>query len=292
MKGYIIRAAFLGLCLLAVKAGAQQGPSVDFTMWNIGEKDARYVFSDTAYVRSGPSIKSQALDTLLAGDEITVMSTGKEPFTLKGITARWLSITYTKNGTPRQGYIWEGLVSFTPMRRGTMKFVYGLNRIVDSSYVLDGEKFSAKIYQMGLKAVSEGRVQDVTYFKIMGDESSSFTEGSVTGGRGMQNIQQLVCMNFGGEACGVPTYHHYYGWTGTKLLPVLQLMDVGDADVYYHTEVLILPQDKGGKSGMLLVREEEGEESGKTDKNGMNIMTEKKRTIRYTWNGEKAVPVK
>ncbi|WP_315823620.1 SH3 domain-containing protein [Paraflavitalea speifideaquila] len=103
-----------------------------WTIYNGQDSIDRYIFADTAYIRNSPDTKQPAIDTLLAGDNITVIGTITNAFTIRGIKGPWLKISYTKNGEVKNGYIWQGLVSCQPLRRGDLKFVYGIERRADS----------------------------------------------------------------------------------------------------------------------------------------------------------------
>ncbi len=288
-----IRPLFLLLCcLLSVAGYAQKGFSEDYTLWSVAPGDSRYIFADTAYIRASASVRDAPLDTLLAGDEVKITAIVKQPFSIKGFTARWLNVTYTKGGAQKNGYVWEGLISFTPMRRGATKFVYGLNRMTDSISGKGDDEFKSKVYHIGLKVVLENAVVASAMFRMIADESAGFTEASAMAGQGLEGVSNIIRLTFSGEACGIPTYHYYYAWTGKQLLPLPQLMEVGDAGVYYHTEKFVFPSEKGGKPGMILLLSEDAEETGKVDKKGEPVYKEERKTLRYKWDGAKATLLK
>ena len=66
-------------------------------------------------------------------------------------------------------------------------------------------------------------------------------------------------------------------------------MEVGDAGVFYHTETLLFPKEKGGQPGKIIKLSEEGEaDEEKVDKKGEPIFKVKKSREVYLWDGASA----
>jgi hypothetical protein len=80
----------------------------------------------------------------------------------------------------------------------------------------------------------------------------------------------------------VPTLYFYFGWNGTKLLLLPEKMNVGDADVYYHSEEFVFPSEKGGKPDLIIKKIEEAELIEETS--GIYNMSEREEY--YKWNGK------
>jgi hypothetical protein len=62
-------------------------------------------------------------------------------------------------------------------------------------------------------------------------------------------------------------------------------MNVGDADVYYHSEEFVFPLEKGGKPDLIIMKMEEAELIEETS--GIYNITEGEEI--FKWNGEKAI---
>ena len=260
-----------------------QEPEFIFNTWGLNKDDSRYIFADTALVRISPDTKQAAIDTLLAGDDITAVDilAGKL-LTLKGLTLPWVQIKYKKDGVEKQGYVWEGLISFSPMRRGDMKFVFAYDRRVDT--LIDNEKRPQ--YIVKLKAVQARKILAATAFRIMDDESAGFSNAKVMPGLGLANVQNIISVGFGGAACGVPTNYYYFAWMKDGRIALLpERMDVGDAGVYYHSESFIFPGEKGGMPDTIILKMHEEEETDKLDKNGEPVMSVKEESTKYSWDG-------
>ncbi|SEW38979.1 SH3 domain-containing protein [Chitinophaga arvensicola] len=277
---------FVLTCLLAsicAPVFAQEQEEYVFNTWLASKDDSRYIFADTAMVRISPDTKQAAIDTLLAGDDITVVELlTKQMFTLKGITLPWIKIKYKKDGVEKEGYVWEGLISFSPMRRGDLKFVYAYDRRVDT--VIDKTKQFQ--YIVKLKVVQARTILASTTFKIFEGESSSFSYPKVMPALGLNNVQHIVSLSFGGEACGVPTDYYYFAWMKDgRLVSLPGRTEVGDAGVYYHGESFIFPGEKNGQPDTIILSIHEEEETEKVDKNGEPIMSVKESSEKYSWDG-------
>jgi hypothetical protein len=264
----------------------------DMRSWSLYMNGAdtadRYVFADTAYIRISPDTKQPPLDTLLAGDNITVTAATTKSLTIRGLEGPWLKIAYTKNGEYRKGYIWQGLVSCSPMRRGDLKFVYGIERRADGIAVYGNKRDTFPQYLVRLKIVQNGALLAKASQVIDDDESANFSYGKVMSGMGLTNVQHIIVLSFSGEACGIPTNDYYFAWTKEgQLIQLPSKTNTGDAGAYYHSEAFTFPNEKNGQPDMIVWNMEEAEATDKLDKDGMNVMkvTDKK-SKRYIWDPE------
>lgn len=275
------------LCLLICfnqnAAAQEQEPA--FNTWMIAKDQFRYIFADTAFVRVNPDTKQAPVDTLLLGDEVKITGFTGKNLLLKRMDLPWLKVSYKKDGQDKEGYLWEGLISFTQIRRGDLKFVYAYDRIVDTLI----EKQPHEQYVVKLKVVQAGKQLTGTSFKIFATESSSFASGRVMSGLGLSNVQHIVSLEFGGDACGVETNCFYFAMMKDgRLADLPGRMVVGDAGVYYHDESFVFPAEKNGEPDTIIMNLTEGEETEKMDKDGNPVMKETKSSMKYTWDGEKA----
>lgn len=276
---------FLALGNLAL---AQDGPGFpDMRSWSITNHDTtdRYIFADTALIRVSPDTKQPPIDSLFAGDNITVTGVTPNSLIIRGLKGPWLKINYTKNGTPKNGYIWQGLVSCSPLRRGNVKFVYGIERRADS--IRKDDKYKIRRFLVRLKVVQDGRVLATQAFTTFDDESANYSSGKIMSGMGLTNVQNIVTLEFSGDACGISTYDYYFAFTkNNQLIPFPYKENVADAGAYYHSESFTFPNEKNGQPDTVVWNMENAEDTQKTDKKGDPIykITEKKNTV-YTWDG-------
>lgn len=289
MKKFLL---FLFVCCSHQLLAQDEPYFPDMRSWSIylngTDSIDRYIFSDTAYIRISPDTKQPPIDTLLAGDNISVTGAINKTLTIRGLQGPWLKISYNKNGEYRNGYIWQGLVSCAPLRRGDLKFVYGIERRADSIAVSGSKRDTIRRYLVRLKVVQNGVLLTKASQIISDDESANFSSGKIMSGMGLTNVQHIVVLTFTGAACGIPTDEYYFAWTKDgQLLPLPAKTNIGDADVYYHSEDFIFPNEKNGQPDMIVWNMEEAEATDKVDKDGMNIMkvTDKK-SKRYSWDAE------
>jgi len=268
---------------------AQEVPDFpDMRSWMINSNDSdRYVFADTAYVRVTPDTKQAPLDTLFAGDNITVSDVTTNGLTIRGLKGPWLSINYIRNGVHKSGYIWQGLVSCKPMRRGDVKFVYGIERRADSIYRRGKNWDTIPRFLVKLKVIRNGTILAKATLTTYDDESANTSEGKVMSGMGLANVQNIVVLSFSGEACGIPTLDYYFAWTNNnQLVRLSNKMNVVDAGSLDHSETFTFPNEKNGKPDRIIWNMINEEASDKIDKHGEYIMevTDKKTTT-YIWDG-------
>ncbi|WP_128414659.1 hypothetical protein [Flavobacterium sp. Root901] len=81
-----------------------------------------------------------------------------------------------------------------------------------------------------------------------------------------------------------PSRLYYFGFGNNELIPIYNIKSVGDGD--YHSEELIFPRDKGGKPNLVLLKIEDGEDTGKNYKNGDPVYKKKKQIKQFMWNGK------
>ncbi|MBO9732884.1 MAG: hypothetical protein J7623_29845 [Chitinophaga sp.] len=259
----------------------------DVRTWSLAENDTRYIFADTAFVRISTDTKQAPIDTLLTGEEITVVKITDKLLNLKGLTAPWIQVKYKKDGVDKEGYLWQGLISFRQVRRGDTKFIYAIDRRMDSTVVADdGVKMVMKYFLVKLKVVQAGQLKAVNSFKIFDGESANFGDAKIMSGLGLSNVQNIVVLTFGGEACGIESNYFYFAWLNdSRLVPLPARMSVGDAGAYYHDESFTFPAEKNGQPDIIRWDLVEGEATEKMDKNGEPVFKETKSTFNYSWDG-------
>jgi hypothetical protein len=277
---------FVCCCSLISAVAFSQEIPPDVRTWSLQVDDSRYIFADTAFVRISADTKQAPVDTLFAGDDITVTAITEKMLNLKGLNAPWVEIKYKKNGIDRQGFLWQGLISFAPMRRGDTKFVYAIDRHVDSTFINDGVKTVSKMFLVKLKVVQAGKLIATSSCRVFDGEEANFTESKIMSSLGLSNVQNIITLSFNGAACGVPSYYFYFAWmNGGRLVPLPDRYTVGDAGVFYHDETFTFPAEKNGVPDMIFWNMVEEEETEKVNKKGEPVMLVKKDNAKYSWDG-------
>lgn len=276
-------------CLLSLSAISQTPGREDYTIWHGEENTIYFVYAPKAMVRQSPSTAAPLVDSLLVGDKLIGKGMTKTFSTIKGMYAPWMQVEYNTTTGTRGGFVWTGLLGFQSQHKGDTAFIYGLEK-VKSTQIEAG--FEQTKFTLGLKAVTNNMLLAVKEWTIDGGESSSFVASKKLGSMGLTNVQEVLRINLGGEACGIPTNYYYHGWNGRRFYDLPGKYEVGDAGVFYHTETLLFPSEKGGKAGHIIKLMEEEElvqEETATQKEQFK-KTHKKEV--YVWNGERAIKIK
>lgn len=266
---------------------AQTKQRTDYTLWDRGENATMMVFSNSAYIRSDADISSPVLDSLSIGDTVVVIKQTKQFNAVRNIYAPWAQIKYIKNKGRQTGFIWMGLLAVGFEKNDKNTFLYGIERMEQTTPAV--EYSSGLSYNIQLKALNEGKLVATKEWKLKDEESMSYSEMKLLGNAKLENVQEVVRIMFGGEACGIPSNFYYEGFSGTAFLDLPGKMNVGDAGVFYHEETLLFPNETGGQPGKIirLTKEEEVLEE-ETEKKKAKVKKSSKREV-YNWESNKAI---
>jgi len=276
---------FIVVVLLSNFVQAQDAVYYD-SPWSISDSTDKYIFTDTAFIRPTAGTANNAADTLLCGHSVLVVNATDKPLTLKGITAPWVKISYTKNNMPKQGYVWAGLLSLKPLRRGNTKFIFGIDKFTADKKAKADDYIQGK-YTIVLKLLQNDTILNQYSFTRNKDESFSFTDTKVMSGMGLKNVSNIATLYHGGEACGIASNTLYFAVVNNKIVKLPNLMSVGDADIYSHDETFTFPAEKNGRPNTIIWNMKEEEATEKLDKKGWPIYKKTSARKLYNWNGAK-----
>lgn len=294
MKTYTPAYFFLLFMLLipGFSGYGQHKENTEYNIWNVKPGDTSRIYGRTANIRVEPAVTAAIQDSLPCGTKVIILSEDTIPENVKGIYAPWLKVKYSVGNASREGYLWLGMCALKSFEKGSTTFLYGIEKLTAARNNLN-EDFVPAIWFIRVKAIdNRGNILDEKEVKMDGVETS-VSDGKLLGNMGLDNTEDVVRINFGGEACGIPTNYYYFGWTGSKFLSLPGKMEVGDAGVFYHTETFLFPKEQGGQPGKIIKLTEEGESDGeKVDKHGEPVFKIKKSRVVYVWNGKQAVKIK
>ncbi|MBC7935989.1 MAG: hypothetical protein H7Y86_11620 [Rhizobacter sp.] len=278
--------------LISIQQISAQTPDrADYTIWQNGDTTATYfVFANKAMIRQTPSPDGLLLDSVLLGEKLIQKEITKSFSTIKGIYAPWIKVAYQKNDDIKSGYVWIGLLGFQSLIKHDTAFIYGLEKVRAAS--IEPLSFEQTKFTISLKAIYNNGLIAAREWTIDGGESASYVASKMLGNVGLKNTHEVFRINLGGQACGVPTNYYYHAWDGKRFYNLPGKYEVGDAGVYYHTETLLFPTEKGGKPGHIIKLMEEKEliqEETATQKEKFK-KTNKKEL--YAWNGQQATKIK
>ena len=269
------------LLMLFVTRSYSQDEYTHNYYWNLQDNSKAIVGFTTCYVRESPNVNSVILDSLQLGSEVIVKKTSEALYKFKGINLPWVEIKFkNKFGETKTGYLWKGFLALNYVNNGALTYlttIDKIDKIKSQEYFNENFFISAKILDNENQLLNQ-----ITIKKCLSE--SSYFENKTIGHLGLSKLKNIYRISFSGESCGVPTFHYYFGWNGNKLLLLPEKMNVGDADVYYHSEEFLFPSEKGGKPDLIIKKIEEAELIEETSgiynmKNGEEI---------YKWNVDKA----
>ena len=250
--------------------------------WNLQDNTKAMVGFPTCYVRKSPNASSIVLDSLQLGSEVMVKKTSESLYKLKGINVSWVEIEYkNKSGETKFGCVWKGLLALNYVKNSSFTYLTTIDKIEkikSQEYFNENFFITVKILDKENQLLGENTIK-----KCLSE--SSYFENKTIGHLGLSKLQNIYRISFSGESCGVPTFDYYFGWNGKKFQPLPEKMNVGDADVFYHSEEFVFPSEKGGKANMIVKKIEQAELI--EESNGIYNMTNEEEY--YKWNGEKAI---
>jgi len=264
---YLLFVAFLSF---ATPSFAQQQYQDWGQAYGFKAKDKKYIYADVANIRVAPAQDALLKDSLIHGDEITILSIGTAQ-TMNGKEAPWCEVGYIKNGNSKTGYLWAGLLSPRSLQNGDVLFLYGMKFSVTSGQpsVVD------------VKALLKDSLITRCSFNISPIETAAGShEAEVLSPKGLTGLRCLLRFYYSGEACAIPTIEQYIGWDGTHFTVLPQIYSEADAGAYVIEQKYTFPSDKGGKPGEVKMRElieQYGDDLDKPE-------SRKVRTIHYRWN--------
>lgn len=227
------------------------------------EGQIRYVYAETANVREAADEQSTIIDKLPAGEEVTVLFQTSQKAIVNNVEANWLKVSYQQQGNSKEGYIWEGSLSFDQLRRGDVKFVYGVE-----SY--DNQQ---RIYTAKIRAIKNGIVVSEQNFQ---PNHVGMIEGSILKQASLTDVEQIIMLTFSGTSCGLGYANYYFAWTGKELIYLLKGFEVGE-DTYNDGATIIFPPASSMDDVIIkLIR------SGKSDNENSPIQWQIKTEL-YQW---------
>ncbi|MBB4807707.1 hypothetical protein HNP38_003023 [Chryseobacterium defluvii] len=272
-----MRSLFIFLFLFFIQIFSAQEELYANGIFQFEENKIQKIFTDRTRVRQGPDINSPILDSLQTNSRILILKKDDKIIQLGERSANWYKISYQKGGQTREGYVWGGNLCVGYRSKNGYDFLFGLSKTEPRKDKQFGQSFGQNV--AGIKVVEDNTLIDEVLFDTGSGESLNFARFNIESGHKLQNVELTLKAAVSGEACGIAGYDQYVLFKDKKLIALPQLMNVGDADVYYHSEHFIFPNDKGGISNAFIWKMEEMEKDEK-DKEKM-----KRSSKTYLWNG-------
>ncbi|MDQ0595269.1 hypothetical protein QFZ37_003638 [Chryseobacterium ginsenosidimutans] len=272
-----MKSLFTVLFLLIIQTFSAQEEVYANGIFNFEENKTQKIFTDWSRIRQEPNVNSQILDSLQTNHPILIVKKDETTLMLGERSANWYKISYQKGDKTSEGYVWGGNLAVGYRNKNGYDFLFGLTKTVDKKDKQFNQNYKQNI--AGIKVVEGKTLIDEVSFETGSGESLSYGTFTIESNHKLQNVEFALKATVSGEACGIASYDQYVFFKGKKLTALPQLMNVGDADVYYHTEEFVFPNDKGGIPNAFIFKMEEME---KDDKD-----REKKKwdSKTYLWDG-------
>lgn len=226
--------------------------------------------ADRVNVRATPSSEGKVVDNLPMASAISVEELLEKSFKMGEVTARWVKISYQKDGKTKSGYIWSGLIALTSYQEADLTATFGYNTAA---------KNSSKEGQLRLSLKGK-EIASVNFDSPINWISNS-PELVPVGKKGFTGLQNIFTLNYSEDYCGGAAYAEYVFWTAeNKLVHVHTTSEGADAPVF-ASETQTFPEDEGGKPNCLHIKRE----SGEMNEEGEEVINERE-DFWLKWDGK------
>ncbi|WP_295201235.1 SH3 domain-containing protein [uncultured Chryseobacterium sp.] len=268
---------FLLIGLMQVISAQEQEYAYSNGVFNFEDNKTQKVFTEWARVRQSPDVRGRVSDSLQSNQQVVVLQ--KEPVALQlgERAANWYKVSYQKDGETKEGYIWGGNLAIGYRNKDGYDFLFGISKTIDRT----DKKFN-QVYKQNIasvRAMQGNRLVSEVTFDTGSAESLSYATFTTESNHKLKEVLFTLKASVSGEACGIPGYDQYMLFKDQKLIALPQLMNVGDADVYYHDEKFIFPNDKGGIPNAFILKMEEME------RDDQDREKKKRSSKTYIWDG-------
>lgn len=268
---------FLLIGLMQVISAQEQEYAYSNGVFNFEDNKTQKVFTEWARVRQSPDVRGRVSDSLQSNQQVVVLQ--KEPVALQlgERAANWYKVSYQKDGETKEGYIWGGNLAIGYRNKDGYDFLFGISKTIDRT----DKKFN-QVYKQNIasvRAMQGNRLVSEVTFDTGSAESLSYATFTTESNHKLKEVLFTLKASVSGEACGIPGYDQYMLFKDQKLIALPQLMNVGDADVYYHDEKFIFPNDKGGIRNAFILKMEEME------RDDQDREKKKRSSKTYIWDG-------
>jgi hypothetical protein len=200
-----------------------------------------YIYSDEANVRSGAGMEFEILDKLICGQKVKVLLELDVKDTINGVSAYWVKISYRKNNKIKEGYLWQGNLSYNNLKSADSTiFVFGVENNIKIKRFDDylKQEYEYDAYLAKIKAVKNGNIISSKSFKV---NETNLIYGQIINNVLLDSVKSVIEITFGGGACGLPNDDFYFVWTGSEIIHLIDTYSIAEAGIAGYSETLILP---------------------------------------------------
>ena len=194
-----------------------------FTTYNdleIGKE--LHLFGTDVKLRKEPNASSEVLKMLAIGSKIKILQKSDETMTYQEDVVNWYKVKYQD----LTGYVLRSLIAIHYQEFGSSQFLFNAFRATDNPTI------QVRILN------ADGSLIDKKY----GLNTDAF-EINIDGSKGLDNVQNVVFVDYYSEACGVDGGGIYLFYDGEKLIKAAEIQQVADGGVFWYSEEIIFPDD-------------------------------------------------
>ena len=270
------------LALISLVAQAQDdGMTISGSLMfneNSEEKEAFVLVSD-ANLRDKPSTKATAVAQLPIATKVQILEKTKDSLTLNGFRAAWFKVS--ANG--KTGYLWSGILT-------TVGIMNPYENNENITYVAGISSYNEKENKLTLqvRAAKNGKEIAKIDFPSVGDLGYQLSLGLQ--GSNFSKVKEVLSVKMIFGACDYPQGDNLVIFTeGGKLVRLMEVSSASSAGAGYSSENYILPNNKGGINGHVLVIEDSAaqEEVTKNGKPDFVTKDHKYKITLHKWTGAK-----
>ncbi|WP_265427376.1 SH3 domain-containing protein [Chryseobacterium sp. YIM B08800] len=275
MKPFI---TVLFLCIIQFFSAQEEDYEYANGVFYFEENKTQKIFTDFTRIRQSPNVNAQILDSLQTNQQILILKQDETILKLGERRANWYKISYQKGDKTSEGYVWGGNLCVGYRTKNGYDFLFGLTKTINKK---DKEYPEIVIKQniASIKMVEGNTLIDEVAFDTGSGESLSYGTFTIESNHKLKNVEFTLKAMVSGEACGIASYDQYVLVKDKKMIVLPQLMNVGDADVYYHSEQFVFPNDKGGIPDAFIFKTQEMEKDEKEREKKKNA------SKTYLWDG-------
>lgn len=275
-----MKTLFTVLFLFIIQIFSAQEEDYEYAngVFHFEENKMQKIFTDWTRIRQSPNTNAQILDSLQTNQPIVILKKEETILKLGERRANWYKISYQKGDKTSEGYVWGGNLCVGYRNKNGYDFLFGLTKTVNKK---DKQSPEITIQQniAAIKVLEGNALIDEVSFDTSSGESLSYGTFNIESNHKLQNVELTLKATVSGEACGIPSYDQYVLFKDKKMIVLPQLMNVGDADIYYHSEEFVFPNDKGGIPNAFIFKMEEME------KDDRDREKKKRASKTYLWDG-------
>lgn len=276
MKPFI---TVLFLCIIQFFSAQEEDYEYANGVFHFEENKTQKIFTDFTRIRQSPNVNAQILDSLQTNQQILILKQDETILKLGERRANWYKISYQKGDKTSEGYVWGGNLCVGYRTKNGYDFLFGLTKTINKKNK-EYPEIVIKQNIASIKMVEGNTLIDEVSFDTGSAESLSYGTFTIESNHKLKNVEFTLKAMVSGEACGIPSYDQYVLVKDKKMIVLPQLMNVGDADVYYHSEQFVFPNDKGGIPDAFIFKTEEMEKDEKEREKKKNA------SKTYLWNGD------